>query len=116
MTPQREAKHVQRALRVIPSDSIASHVAAMESDGLWCIVAGGMVFIPADGGTCETCWDDPLEYAQFVRYVRARPERVHPSPESARAFVQSRLGVAPGAGPDVATDCGGIPTFRSPIS
>jgi hypothetical protein len=107
MTPQRGAKHVQRALRTIPLDAIAPHVAAMESSGLWCIVASGLEFVPADGGTCETSWDDPLEYAQFVRYVRARPERVHSSLELARAFVRSRLGgtkdAERDAGPDPAT-------------
>ena len=94
MTPQRAAKHVQRALQSIPVDAIAPHVAAMEADGLWCIVPDGLEFIPANGGDCETCWDDPLECAQFVRYVSAQPERVHPTRESALAFVPSRLGVA----------------------
>jgi len=99
MTPHRAAKHVQRTLRTIPVDAIAPHVAAMEAGGLWCIVAGGLEFVPADGGTCESCWDDPLEHAQFVRYVRARPERVHPSLESARAFVRSRLAAPTDAAP-----------------
>ena len=89
MTPQRAAKQVQREMRTILVDAIAPSVAAMESGGLWCIVSGGLEFVPADGGTCETCWEDPLEHAQFVRYVRARPERVHPSHESAAEFVRS---------------------------
>jgi hypothetical protein len=105
MTPQRAAKHVQRALRAIPVDAVAPRVAAEERDGLWCLVADGLEFVPADGGTCETCWDDPLEYAQFARYVQARPERVHPSRASALAFVRSRLGwVAPDAEPGAAAD------------
>lgn len=74
-------------------DAIAPHVAAMEADGLWCIVPEGLEVIPASGGTRETCWDDPLGRAQFVRYVSARPERGHPSRESALGFVRSRFGV-----------------------
>jgi len=66
--------------------------------GLWCLVAGSLEFVLADGGTCETDWDDPLEFAQFARFVAARPERVHPSMESARAFVCSQLGATPDAG------------------
>ncbi len=105
MTPQRAAKHVQRALRAIPVDAIAPRVTAEESCGLWCILPDGLEFIPADGGTCETCWDDPLECGQFVRYVSAQPERVHPSRVSALAFVRARLGwPVPDAEPGAAAD------------
>ena len=104
MTPERAAKHVQRALRSIPVDAVAPHVTAMETDGLWCVVDGWLEFVQAHGGMCETCWDDPLEYAQFERYVRARPERVHPSRESALAFVRSRVDVAQEAEPGAAAD------------
>jgi hypothetical protein len=51
-----------------------------------------LTFVPANGSISETDWDDFLEYAQFVRYVKARPDRVHSSLESALAFVQSKLG------------------------
>jgi hypothetical protein len=91
-TPQREWKHIERRLRGIPVDAIAPAVAAWETNGLWCLVAGELGFVPADGGGCEVCVDDALAYAQLVRYVRAHAERVHPSLESARAFVRSRLG------------------------
>jgi hypothetical protein len=90
-TPEREWKNVQRRLRSIPVEDIAGRAAAEERDGLWCLVADELRFVPADGGTCETCWDDPLEYAQFVRWVKARPERVHSTKEAALAFVQSHF-------------------------
>jgi hypothetical protein len=91
-SPQRQSKHIQRQLRTIPVDAIASHVTAWERDGLWCLVGGELMFVPVDGGVGESHWDDPLEYAQFRRYVAAQPERVHDSWESAQAFVRSRLG------------------------
>lgn len=93
MTPRRSAKHVSRALRAIPVDAIAARVMAEETGGLWCIVAGRLDFVSADGGIGETNWDDPLEHAQFVRFVQADQERVHLSWEVALAFVRSRLGV-----------------------
>ena len=91
-TPQREWKHIQRQLRGIPVDEVGPRVTAWERDGLWCLIAGELTFVPADGGTSESSWSDPLEYAQFVRYVGARPERVHPTHESAVAFVRSQVG------------------------
>jgi hypothetical protein len=92
MTPQREWKRIQRQLRGIPTEEIGPVVAAEETDGLWCLVAGDLAFVPVDESTCEVRWDDALVYAQFVRYVQARPERVHSSVESAREFVRSQLG------------------------
>jgi hypothetical protein len=96
-TPQREAKHIQRQLRTIPVYAIAPRLLAEERDGLWCLVAGELEFVPVSG-TSETTWDDPLGYAQFRRYVAARPERVYDSWESAQAFVRShfRCETAPG--------------------
>jgi hypothetical protein len=91
-TPQREWKHIQRKLRGIPVDQIGPYVTAWERDGLWCLVAGYLTFVSADGSGGETTFEDPLVDAQFVRYVQARPERVHATYESAQAFVRSRLG------------------------
>ena len=91
---RRAHKRISRAIRTIPVDAIAPAVTADEQDGLWCIVADRLVFVPADGGTPFTVWDDPLEHAQFVRYVQAHPERVHATQEAALQFVRSRLGVA----------------------
>jgi hypothetical protein len=94
MSLKRQGKRVQRALRAIPVEAIAPAVAAQEANGagLWCLVADDLVFIPADGGQCVSVWDDPMEHAQFARWVMARPERVHETRESAVAFVRSRLG------------------------
>jgi len=91
-TPQREWKHIQRKLRGIPVEQIAPDVAAMETNGMWCLVAGSLDFVLIDNSSCEVCIDDPLAYGQLVRYVQSHPERVHPSFESAQAFVRSRLG------------------------
>jgi hypothetical protein len=91
-TPQRDWKRIQRQLRAIPVDQIGPRVTAEERDGLWCLIAEQLTFVPVGGGDCETCWDDPLVYAQFVRYVRARPERIHSTRESALAFVRSHFG------------------------
>jgi hypothetical protein len=94
LTPQQQGKRVQRAIRHIPTEQIAAVVRAMVRDGLWCLVDGELVFVPADGSTYVTNWDDPVEYAQFVRYVLAYPDRVHVNHEEALKFVRSRLGVA----------------------
>src|SRR5262245_656008 len=90
-TPQRQWKHLERRLRKIPVEQIASSVAAFEREGrgLWCIVAGELVFVTANSNT-ETTWDDELGYAQIDRYVRSQPGRVHPTLESAREFVRSQ--------------------------
>ena len=94
MTPQREERRLQRALRTIPLDAIGPSIAAWEasSDGLWCLVSGEVSFVPAHGGRTVTEWDDPLVYAQYARWLGVRPERVHATHESAVAFVRSRLG------------------------
>ena len=88
-TPQQEWKRLERRLRYIPVEQVAAEVAAEERDGMWCLVGGGLSFIPADGGTCETSWSDMTQYAMFERYVAAHPERVHATIESARAFVRA---------------------------
>ena len=90
--PQRQGKQVLRANRNIPTEQIAPAVTPTERDGMWCWVAGELVFVTSEGGTAVTDWDDPVEYAQFVRYVQAHPERVHPTPTAALEFVRSRLG------------------------
>jgi len=94
MTPQREWKHVEWALRMIPLDAIAPDIAASESpcDGLWCLVGGEVAFVPAHGGRTITDWCDPLAYAQYARWLAAHPQRVHDTHEGAVAFVLSRLG------------------------
>ena len=96
MTPEREGKRVLRTLRGIPVDAIAPDIAASEApgDGLWCLIAGEVAFVPAGGGRTVTNWDDPLAYAQYARWLGTRPERVHESHESAAAFVRSRFGPA----------------------
>jgi hypothetical protein len=91
-TPHRQAKRLQRRLRSIPIEEVAPRVAAEERDGLWCLVDGELMFVPADGSDCITNWDDPMECGQFMRYVAAHPERVHDSRESAVAFVRARFG------------------------
>ena len=97
-TPEGEWKRTQRKLRSIPVDDIAPNIAADEErGGLWCLVAGGLEFIPADGGECQTEWDDGLMYAQFARWVKARPERVHTTREAAVAFVRSHFGGGAGS-------------------
>jgi hypothetical protein len=44
-----------------------------------------------DGGQGVTEWCDDLVYAQYARWIRARPERVHETYESAVAFVRATL-------------------------
>jgi hypothetical protein len=85
MTPEREWKRVERALRTIPVEAIAPEIAANEEsgEGLWCLVGGEVSFIPAHGGHTDTLWDDPLGYAQYERWLRAHTERVHESHEAA---------------------------------
>jgi hypothetical protein len=94
MTWEREQKRVERALRTIPVEAIAPDIAASESpgDGLWCLVAGEVSWVPAHGGGTTTSWCAPLAYAQYARWLAARPERVHNTRAAAVAFVRSRLG------------------------
>jgi len=91
-TPQRRGKHVQRKLRTIPLDAIAPYIAASESTGrgLWCLVAREVTFVPVDGGETITQWDDPLEYAEYERWLAAHAERVHDTHEPAVEFVRRR--------------------------
>jgi GrpB-like predicted nucleotidyltransferase (UPF0157 family) len=91
-TPEEEWKHIQRRLRTIPVEEVAPRVAAEERDGLWCLVANELQFIPANGDACDSDWDDFLEHAQFVRWVRAHPDRIHTTREAALAFVQRWFG------------------------
>ena len=93
MTPQREAKRAERALRTIPLGAIAPDIAASEAsrDGMWCLVGGDVSFVPAHGGRSETCICDPLAYAQYARWLGAHLERVHDTHESAVAFVRLQL-------------------------
>jgi hypothetical protein len=91
-TPQREWKRVQRVLRNIPVEQIAPWLAAMEQNGLWCLIADELVFVSTHGGTGgETTWDDPVVYAQVYRYVQEHSDRHHPTHEKALEFVRSRL-------------------------
>jgi hypothetical protein len=90
-SPERDWKHIQRRLRTIPVDEVAPRVAAWEQVGLWCLVAGELTLVSPAGARGETTWDDPLEYALFVRYLKARPERIHSTWESAQAFVRSQM-------------------------
>jgi hypothetical protein len=94
MTLEREWKRLERALRTIPLNAIAPDIAASESagDGLWCLVAGDVSWVPAHGGGMATTWCDPLAYAQYVRWLAAHPERIYDTREAAVAFVRSRLG------------------------
>jgi hypothetical protein len=94
MSLEREAKRVQRAIRNIPVEAIAPAIAAGEQEGLgvWCLVDRQLLFISPNGGETLVDWDDPVEFAQYVRYLEAHPERVHQTHTSALAFVRSRLG------------------------
>jgi hypothetical protein len=97
MTPKREHKLVERALRTIPVEAIALDIAASEAsnDGLWCLVEGEVSFVPAHGGGTVTNWDDALAYAQYRRWLTAHPERVHETHEAAVVFVRCRLAGGP---------------------
>jgi len=95
MTPQQEDKQIERKLRAIPVDAIASVVAEEEAgmQAVICLVGDLPDFVRPEGQhqRSETTWDfDPLEHAQIVRWLRAHPERVHPNYESAVAFVRGR--------------------------
>ena len=94
MTPQREGKHVSRAIRTIPLEAIEPFITAEESggDGLWCLVGSDLQFVLAHGGECVSNWDDALMFAQYVRWVKSRPERVHDNYDGALAFVRAVLG------------------------
>jgi hypothetical protein len=88
---KREAKHVERAIRTVPINEIASAVHSDERTGLWCIVDGKVEWVPVTGGRTETTWDDAVELALYYRYLLTIPERVHDTHESAVAFVRAKL-------------------------
>ena len=95
MTPEQENKQIERKLRTLPVEAIASMVAAEEAGMLAviCLVGDCPDFVRSEGPPRlgETTWDfDPLEHAQIIRWLRAHPERVHPTYESALAFVRAR--------------------------
>ena len=93
MTPQRESKRVKRALRTIPVDAVAPAITGDEASGLglWCLVAGEVSFVPVSGRTTTTLWENELTYAQYHRWLKAHPERIHATHEAAVAFVQIAL-------------------------
>ena len=96
MTPEREDKQIERKLRTIPVEAIASMVAAEEAamQAVICLVGEWPQFVGPEGRhrESETTWDfDPLEHAQIARWLRAHPERVHPN-------LRVRLGLRPGPG------------------
>jgi hypothetical protein len=96
MTPQREEKRVQRAIRVIPLDVVASAIAGDEAggDALWCLV-DNVASLVSVHGVGETLWDDPTIHALYVRWLQAHPERVHQTAEAALAYVRAQRGSKP---------------------
>jgi hypothetical protein len=92
MTPQRERKHWQRAIRNIPLDAIVPFIADLEAgSGLWCMVGGELCFVSGICANTEITLDDELVVAQVIRWVAAQPERNHRTHEAALAFVRSQL-------------------------
>jgi|SRR6516165_8062749 hypothetical protein len=93
VTDEQLGKRVLRKLRTIPIDSIASEIRASESerDGLWCLVAGVVSWVRVDGKGTTVEWCDDLIYAQYARWLKVHPERVHDSQESAVSFVRAHL-------------------------
>ena len=93
MTPEREQKRIQRALRKIPVDSVASAIAEDEAAGdvVWCLVGGAASLITVRGGKGETTFCDEIVHAQFVRWLQTHPERVHETAEAAVEFVHAKL-------------------------
>jgi hypothetical protein len=71
-TPEREWKHIQRRLRSIPVEEIGPRILAGERDGLWCLVARELQFVPANGSTCEVAVQTltfPLRFSvNFAHY------------------------------------------------
>jgi len=93
MTLEREAKRIERAIRKVPVEAIAPTIAGYEASERWllCLVAEHLEFVHVDGRRGETTWCDTLEVAQIVRWLRAYPERVHPTYPAALTFVRTRL-------------------------
>jgi len=93
MTPEQEHKQIERRLRSIPIEAIATVVAEMETGtgAIICLIDKRLEFVsPIAGERFETTWDDPLECAQIVRWLRAHSERVHQTYDSALVFVRGR--------------------------
>lgn len=93
MTPEQEQKQIERKLRTIPVEAIASTITEEESgmQAVICLVGDWPEFVHPVRSQGETTWDfDPLEFAQIIRWLRTHPERVHPTYESAQAFVRTR--------------------------
>jgi hypothetical protein len=93
VTPQQDAKRVQRAIRNIPVEQIAPRIATEEhtQNGMWCLVTDELQFVLTNGSYSVTQWDDPIEFALHMRYVQAHPERIHANHEEAVAFVRSQF-------------------------
>src|SRR5262249_19091534 len=94
MTPEREGKRVERAIRTIPADAIAPDIAATESrgEGLWCLVDGEVSFVLVNAEPTLSNWCDPLAHTQYIRWLKSHPERIHDSHESAVRYVRRQLG------------------------
>jgi hypothetical protein len=95
MTSEREDKQIEQELRAIPVEAISSMIAAEETamQAVICLVDDCPDFIRPKGllERHATTWDyDPLEHAQIMRWLRAHPERIHRTYESALAFVRAR--------------------------
>jgi hypothetical protein len=90
MTPERYNKRILRSLRTIPVEAIEPELARLESQwrGVHCLVADEVRFIGRDGLVYVMMNDDDVNEAQCVRWLLNRPERVHETLESARAFVR----------------------------
>jgi hypothetical protein len=55
MTPEREKKRIERAIRKVPLDALEAFIAScVTGDGLWCLIDGQPSFVPVSGGTTET--------------------------------------------------------------
>jgi hypothetical protein len=54
-------------------------------------VDGEVSFVPTSGSRTETAWDNELEFAQVLRWVKVHPERIHRTHQAAVAFVRAEL-------------------------
>jgi hypothetical protein len=93
MTPKREAKRVEHAIRAIPVEAIAPTIAAYKASERWLLwlVGDKLPFVYVDGKGGTTRSDYSLDYAQMIRWVRAHPERAHQTYQTALAFVREKL-------------------------
>ncbi len=106
MTPQREAKHVQRAIRRFTVEQLAAEIVPGEQYGFYCILGRELVWYDPQVGACEVGWDDAIEMAKIAKFVASRPERQFATPEQAAAFAGSWSPVVRHAKPDTAPDQG----------